>query len=288
MGTGVVLLLNNLQIVPWSFWREIWPYWPALLVLLGLEAIVTGRVAWGTLVLLVILLPLVGLIVTASDLAFRWHDATRATGEPGVPLARQPLDGAASASVEIEYGAGALDIGPLPADLAVDTLADGQVYGHGSLRFDAQSTLRNGRRTLQISPRQSGTMFDLGRLDLRLTPAVPVDLTVKSGASESTLNLEALRVPNLSLETGASRTRVVLPAQGETNARIEGGAATIEIVVPPNVAARILMKDGPNHVQIDQGRFPRQRDEYRSPSFDTATDRVTLRIEVGASQLIVQ
>jgi len=288
LGTGILLLLNNLQIVPWSIWREIWPYWPVLLVLLGLEALVTGRVAWGTLVLLVILLPIVGLVVTASDLAFRWHDATRSTASPGTPLTRQPLDGATSASVEVEYGAGALDVGPLPPDLAPDTLADGQVYGHGSLRFDAQSTLRSGRRTLEISPRDMGHAFDLGRLELRLTPAVPIDIKIEAGASETTLNLETLRVPNLSIETGASKTRIVLPAQGETKAQIEGGAAGIEIVVPPNVAARIIVDGGPNRVQIDEQRFPRQRGEYRSPNFDAATDRVTLRIEVGASQLVVQ
>jgi hypothetical protein len=288
LGAGVLLLLNNLQLVPWSIWREIWPYWPVLLVLLGVEAIVTGRVAWGTLVLLVLLLPILGLIVTASDLAYRWNDATRSTAGPTAPLARQPLEGATSASVEVEYGAGALDVGPLPAELAADTLADGQVFGHGSLRFDARSTLRNGKRILQISPGQVGNAFDLGRLDLRLTPAVPIDIKIEAGASETTLNLETLRVPNLSIETGASKTRIVLPAHGETRAQIEGGAAGIDVVIPPSVAARIVVDGGPNRIQIDESRFPRQGSEYRSASFDTATDRVTLRIEVGASRVVVQ
>ena len=288
LGAGVLLLLNNLQIVPWSVWREIWPYWPVLLVLLGLEAIVTGRVAWGTLVLLVLLLPILGLVVTASDLAYRWNDATRSTAGPAVPLPRQPLEGATSASVEVEYGAGALDVGPLPPELAADTLADGRVYGHGSLRFDARSRLSNGRRILQISPGQAGNAFDLGRLDLRLTPTIPIDLEIEAGAAETTLDLETLRVPNLSIQTGASKMRIVLPARGETQARIEGGAAGIEVVVPPNVAARIVVDGGPNRVEIDERRFPRQGGEYRSASFDTATDRVTLRIEVGASRLVVQ
>jgi hypothetical protein len=95
-------------------------------------------------------------------------------------------------------------------------------------------------------------------------------------------------VPNLSIETGASKTRIVLPARGETAAQIEGGAAGIEIVVPPNVAARVVVDGGPNQVQIDEQRFPRQRGEYRSANFETATDRVTLRIEVGASRVVVQ
>jgi hypothetical protein len=58
--------------------------------------------------------------------------------------------------------------------------------------------------------------------------------------------------------------------------------------VPPNVAARIIMDGGPNHFEIDQARFPKQGNEYRSPNFETATERVTLRISVGASRVAVQ
>ena len=288
LGAGILLLLNNLQIVPWTIWRDVWPYWPVLLVLLGLEALVTGRVAWGTLALLVVLLPILGFVVTASSFASRWHDETRSDVSRRTSSFHQGLDGASSATIQVEYGAGALDIGPLAGPAPADTLASGQVFGHGGARFEAQSRLQNGRRTLQLTPRHVGTMFDLGRLELRLTPAIPIDLEIESGASELTLNLEALRIPNLSIETGASQTRVVLPAQGETKAQIEGGAAGIEIVVPPNVAARIMVEEGPNRVQIDEQRFPRQRGEYRSPNFDTATDRVTLQIDVGASRVVVQ
>ncbi len=288
LGAGILLLLNNLQLVPWSVWRDIWPYWPVLLVLLGLEAIVTGRVAWGTLVLLVLLLPVLGFAVTASSFASRWHDETRRDASRQTSSFLQTLDGATSATIQVEYGAGALDVGPLEGPPPPDTLASGQVFGHGGTRVDARSTLQNGRRTLQISHDHAGTMFELGRLELRLTPAVPVDLRIEAGAAETTLNLEALRVPNLTLETGASQTRIVLPAQGETKVQIEGGAAGIEIVVPPNVAARVMVEEGPNRVQIDEQRFPRRGDEYRSPNFDTATDRATLRIDVGASRLVVQ
>jgi hypothetical protein len=288
LGAGVLLLLNNLQILPWTIWRDLWPYWPVLLILIGLEAFVSGRVAWGTLVALVLLIPMAGVAVSAIDLASNWDDATQAVDGTARPVFSQPFDGATSARVELEYGAGALDIGPIPADLQGTVLADGQVYGHESLKFDARSTARDGQRRIDISPRDSGNHFDLGRLQLRLSPTVPTDLEIDSGISEMTLNLETLRIPNLSIETGASRASIVLPARGRTNARIEGGAARIDITVPPNVAARITLDGGPNQIQIDEQRFPRQGDVYQSPGFETAADRVTLRIGVGASRLTVQ
>lgn len=288
LAAGVLLLLNNLNVVPWTVWRDIWPFWPVLLVLLGIEAFVAGRVAWGTLVLLVVMLPIIGLAVSASDFAFRWDDATRARSGERTLIPPQLLNGATSASVDVEYGAGALTIEALPVDAAADILADGVVYGHQGMTFEPRSTLRNGRRSLTISPRDVGNNFDLGRLELRLSPNVPTDLTIQSGVTEMLLNLEALQIPKLSIETGASRTQVTLPARGQTAATIEGGATRIDVTVPPNVAARIVIDGGPNRFEIDQTRFPRQGNEYRSPNFETATDRVTLRIEVGASRVTVQ
>ncbi|MGE3267817.1 MAG: DUF5668 domain-containing protein [Chloroflexota bacterium] len=285
---GMVLLLNNLQVLPWSIWREIWPYWPAVLILLGVEALLTGRVAWGTLVLLVILAPLLGLAVSAGDLAAHWHTATREHGGPAASVFNQPLENASSALLEVQYGAGALVIGPLPPELQESVLADGQVYGHEGIRFETRSTQRDGRRTIRISPEDMGPNFDLGRLELRVSPTVPTDLKIESGVTEMTLDLERLRVPNLSLETGASKTTLILPAQGQTNAQIEGGAANINVTVPPNVAARIIVDGGPNRISVDEARFPRQDREYRSPNYESATDRVTLRIEVGASRVTVQ
>jgi hypothetical protein len=293
LGAGVVLLLNNLQIVPWSIWRDIWPYWPVVLILLGLEAIVTGRVAWGTLVLMVLLLPLVGLSVAATSFTSQWQDATRRSPDRLTGSQRQPLGSLQSAAVDVEYGAGALDIGPLPAELAADTLADAQVYGRGAIRFENASPVEAGRGRTRIGQRDEERgmphdHFAPRRLDVRLSPSIPIDLRVSSGVSETTLRLQDLQVPNLRLETGVSNTHLYLPARGETSAQIEAGAAGIEITVPPNVAARIILDGGPNRVQIDERRFPRRGDEYRSPTFDTATDRVTLRIEVGASRLVVQ
>src|SRR3954451_5117216 len=130
--------------VPWSIWRDIWPYWPVLLVLLGIEAFVTGRVAWGTLVLLIVLLPLGGWIVSAGAIGSRWNEATSSAPDRLASTLHPSLNGATSAAVRIEYGVGALDIGSLGADAGNDVLADGQVFGHGSVQFDTRYDVSNG------------------------------------------------------------------------------------------------------------------------------------------------
>lgn len=294
LSVGILLLLNNLDLVSWSIWRDLWPYWPLLLVLLGIEAFVTGRVAWGTLVLLIVLLPLAGLAVSFGSIGSRWSDATRAGPDRLTSTLRQTMNGASSASVRIEYGVGALDVGPLPTSAGDDALAEGQVFGHGSAGFDSRYDVRDGRGTLRIASRNGDGMADAGRLDLRLNRSVPLDLQVEAGVADTTLNLADLKVSNLTLETGVSRTRVVLPSHGQTTARIEGGASAITLEIPPGVAAQISVDDSANVLQIDESRFPsvtggsRDRREYRSPNFDAAPDRVTIRLNVGASRVVVQ
>lgn len=294
LGLGIVLLLNNLGYVPWSIWSSLWPYWPLLLVLLGVEAFVTGRVAWGTLVLLLVLVPLIGLAITFGSVASTWSTATSGAPDRLTSTIHQTLNGATSAAVRIEYGVGALDISPLADDASADVLADGQVFGHGLVQFDTRYDVSNGQGTLRITPREGSSPtggnlgLEAGRVALRLTRNVPLDLRVDTGAADTTLNLADLRVPNLTVQTGASRSRIVLPAHGQTTVRIEGGAAAITLEIPPTVAARITVDDGPNAVQIDQTRFPNTGREYRSPDFDAATDRATIRLSVGASRVVVQ
>ena len=43
---GVILLLNNLNILEWSVWYNIFRLWPLLLVSLGISLIFRRRLSW--------------------------------------------------------------------------------------------------------------------------------------------------------------------------------------------------------------------------------------------------
>ena len=36
---GILLLLNNLNLVPWSIWQDLWQFWPVLLILWGVQMV---------------------------------------------------------------------------------------------------------------------------------------------------------------------------------------------------------------------------------------------------------
>lgn len=60
---GILLLLNNIGIASWEIWNYIWPFWPVLLIILGIR-IVFGR-GWlsGLFTFLFILVSLVTIVI---------------------------------------------------------------------------------------------------------------------------------------------------------------------------------------------------------------------------------
>ena len=127
-----------------------------------------------------------------------------------------PLEGAEEASVRIRHGAGRLLIG---AGAAATDLLSGS-FGGG---LDVDKT-REGRRLaldLRVKNRDmSHVVFPWTRgtggaldWDMVFNPAVPLQLTLETGASESRLTLTDLQVRDLRVSTGASSTTVDLPAR---------------------------------------------------------------------------
>ena len=154
---GSLLLLDNLGLLNVNVWSLIWP-----LFLIGLGV----RALWG---------------------------AVAARQSPRDEKAAIPLEGAASARVRIHHGAGRLDIhsGAGPDELAAGTFGGGLDY-----------SARRAGETLEVDMRvrESFTfpwMWGPGRsLDwsFGLNSGIPLSLELKTGASESRLDLADLRV----------------------------------------------------------------------------------------------
>ena len=39
IAVGTLLLLNNLNLVPWSIWQDLWQFWPVVLILWGVQMV---------------------------------------------------------------------------------------------------------------------------------------------------------------------------------------------------------------------------------------------------------
>jgi hypothetical protein len=197
-----------------------------------------------------------------------------------------PLNGASQAQLVLNHGAGRLSIG---SGVQEGSLLEGD-FGGGVL-LEEQRYGDRLQASLSMDDRYFGAFFwgaERG-LDwkLRFSEQVPIDMELKTGASENRVDLYDLQVSRFRLNTGASSTELRLPAHGFTVAEIHSGAASISVRIPENVAARIRYRAGAASVVIDTVRFPHSAGLFQSDDYEIAVNKVDLSIDMGAGSVQV-
>jgi hypothetical protein len=199
-----------------------------------------------------------------------------------------PLEQATEAEIRVDYGAGELRI-----DGGSSALADGTFEGgveHEVRHHDGRALLRlrSPSPVTWVWPWSWGPGMRR-RWHLRLTERIPMSLSVHSGASDCHLDLERLKVTRLRIESGASSLNVILPARaGHTEVRVSTGAASLSMRVPEGVAARIRVDSALSSTDVDRSRFPREGGVYRSPGYDSAANRLDIKIDTGVGSISVR
>ncbi len=259
-------------------------FWGTVLVLVGLVLFLDNLGVFGDLSVWRLIWPLLLIAVGVWVLVGTVWRAQPAQMEP----ASIPLQGAARAAVKVQHGAGRLTVG---AGAAPGQLVSGEFAGG----LDYTAERQGDTLKVRMKPATEAWAFPWAwgarrGLDwnLRFTEEIPLALKFETGAGEYQLDLSGLRVTELELETGASATSVVLPAQaGHTEAKISCGAASVNVRVPEGVAARIRVDSGLAGISVNRERFPRVEGGYRSPDYDTAANKVDLKIEAGVGSVDV-
>lgn len=252
---GSLFLLNNLGIIRFNVWGVIGP---VFLILLGIWIVI---------------------------------GFTRGSKVIEVESAAVALDGAQNVALTVHHGAGRLGIkadqdainqitGTFGGGLVVNKVMDGD-------RLKVELSSRLGNQPPWTFPWSLNGRNGLD-WDMLLSRDVAYSLRLETGADDAKVDLSTLKVVDLHLSTGASSTAVTLPeAAGYTRMKLEAGAASIKIKVPGGVAAQIRSQAGVSSVDIDQTRFPRTIEGYRSPEYDSAANKVDIDIQVGAGSVRV-
>jgi len=194
------------------------------------------------------------------------------------------IEDISQADIHIDFGAGELKVGP---GTETSSLLAGSFDGvDKTVRRDgALAKVRLSSPSVVFTPLQWGVT--LKRVwDVHLTDRIPITVAVKSGACDARLDLERLKVTALHIDSGASSTAVTLPANaGYTEVRGSSGAASVSIRVPQGVAARIHTSGALASTSVDQRRFPRSGSDYISPDYETAPNKVDIRLDMGVGSI---
>ncbi len=250
---GVLLLLQQLNLLFFNFWAV---FWPLILILAGI---------WF----------LLGPSLFRQD--YR---------EETVSI---PLEGAVAADIRFRHGAGSLRIGALAdgSDLLSGTCVGGvevRIHRHDDR---VKARLRANPDAWFGFP---GAMGGRGLAwDIKLNRSVALALDLESGASEATIDLTDLKVSELQVQTGASSSDITLPAMaGFTRVTVKSGAAAVNLRLPQGVAARIYIQSGLAGVNVDTVRFPQASGVYETPGYTTAANKAEIRVETGVGSIDIR
>ena len=279
---GVLLLLQTLGILSWDIWLNLWRFWPALIIIVGV-GILLGRRAP------LLSSGIVALLLVGSVGAAAWISANEEYPERISEL-QEPLGETKYLDLTIQFGAGTITLDDLPEGSS--NLVEAEFRSSGRAGEATHSLTRSGDKAELVLKRTGSGFFGRSvtqEWDVLLSRDVAIDLVVQSGASDITLDLERLQVAALQVDTGASDTGIVLPGAVEsTSADISVGAANLVVTVPEGVAARIDTDTGLASVNIDKNRFPKTNGYNQSPDYDTAKYRVDLNIDGGVANIEVR
>lgn len=193
--------------------------------------------------------------------------------------------GESNLQVDVEYGAGRLNIAPASA---------GVLY-RANLRYDADAftpkvTYSNGRVHFGIEGNNvRGRNLKEGLLDLRLSPQVPVDLELAFGAADATIELGGIRVRSAEVHTGASRTMLSVSSPNAEECRqleVEVGAARFEATGLGNLnTPRLTLQGGVGEVILD---FTGEWKQDMSAAIEMGLGSLTLRVPEGLGVRVVK
>ena len=286
IATGFFFLLSNVGVISFDFWEAVARLWPIALIAVGLDLLIGRR---STLISLLIALFTLALLIAG----FFWVGGQDTGGAAVTDSISQPLSGAESAEVDINFGVGRLQLGALPAG-AEELIAGAISRPSRRLRVEQSFDVEDGVAQYELQMRGSSGPFSFfGRSgedfvwDLQLSRDVPIRLTASTGVGESHLDLRQLNLSSLSVDTGVGQTTVTLPGEGQLEVSIDGGVGELIIEIPEGVAARIESDTGLGNTQIDSD-YQRDGDVYISPGYDEALDRINLDIDAGIGQVIVR
>jgi hypothetical protein len=285
IGAGILLLLQNLNLLPPGTLAALVQLWPVFLILLGLDMLIGRRSALGAAFMLVIsIVVIVGALVWA---------ALRATGQTAAgpqPIVQYPY-GAERAKVIFNFQVGELSIGALGDSL---NLMEGQVQNGPGESVKQDYAVVEGLGQLALTQQQSAVLvpFLSGQTaptvwEIRLSPKFPLTLDVDTGVGSATLDLSELALTELRLDTGVGQTAVIFPASGAMLADLNTGVGDVTLTIPENLPTRITVKSGLTSLDI-ASRFARSDDVYTTANFSTTGDYLDVMLDAGVGSVTIR
>ncbi|MCL5676589.1 MAG: DUF5668 domain-containing protein [Firmicutes bacterium] len=301
IALGMVFLLMNMGLLPWTFWWELASWWPLILVLVGIGLLVGRRLPFS-LVLFVVLVAMLVLSLTGAGAALRgpgfgpwfsgepwawggWrHSGSSWGATPSRTTASRPLpEGVTSAEVTLETGGVGLTLdGSAPGLVDADLGYWGEAPEVRTGRSGDTANVRISQaKTVQVWPGRPAPSWNV-----HLTHQVPVDLRTRVGAIKGDLDLSQVKLQRLDVQAGAGDLRLIF---GQVDAKVpvslDVAASHVTLVVPAGVPVRIRAQNVLGGLRGLSDLSKSSDGTYSTPNFGTASIGLDVALHGAVSDL---
>lgn len=314
--TGVIALLSTLHVFEFH-WSIAWSLWPMILIICGIALLPLNEYLKSAILVLALGVGCVlyhvesrsyegnpiSRFINRHITAWDWDDDDDDYGddygnddskkqedqdalqEMGDQHFSEPYHEVAKASIDIDFGAGDLQLKHPCAELAkVDINSNFVKYSFRTERGeDKTSVFVTGK----------GKTKKLGRenqndLDLALCVQPVWDLNLDMGAADADLDLSMYKMENITINGGACDLDLKLGDQGcDTYLDINTGASDIDIKVPASMDCRINLESAITGKDF-KGFEKVERGVWQTPNFGQHEHRITIDLSCAVSNLSVE
>jgi hypothetical protein len=291
---GALLLLNQMGYLSWGVWETLLSFWPVILILIGIETLISlSRSPLLYLLGLLLLVVVVGGAVVYA--VYTGGGAATSVAAAQSETLREMLQDAGQGRAELRLGAGWLHVGALSDSPA---FVEGRIeYARYSRQVAREFRLSNGRAEFSVEARNRNfplwfSSDDNGeRWQFDFTGRIPLELRVACAAGEVQLDLSKLQVTDLNVSHALGQTTVTLPAgagAGHSTAKISTALGEVVLEIPRGVGAKIKTSRLLGSVNLEGGSFAQSGDDYTTSNYGTAAYTVDVQISQLLGSIVIR
>ncbi|GEN54913.1 toast rack family protein [Halobacillus faecis] len=121
--------------------------------------------------------------------------------------------------------------------------------------------------------------------DVLLTKNTPLDLSIQTGAAETTLDLTEAKLHNLSIEAGVGECTVDLSGDYEESfdSKIQTGVGESIVYLPKKTGVKVTAEKGIGEIHMEG--LTKMGDSWVNEAYDSSATRIHIDAEMGVGDL---
>ncbi len=290
---GTLILLSNLSLLNIQL-GTMWKFWPLVIILWGISYIIKTdfvKFLFAGVAAIILALSIYGagqscMNICNKGIDFEFADGDSYSYADTTRMIESFEKNIKHADLKVDAGAGIFKINEATADL-VSVVALGDKSNYILTRNDSgDGTAIEVRMKKAKFKLQKG--HNRNRIDMNLNPNPIWNMNFDLGAAEINFDLSPYKVSTAKLDVGAASLELKLGDKyPETIVDVDAGASSIKILIPDSSGCEIK-----SDVSLSSKHFKDFRkinsDLYRTENFDTAKNKIYLRLDAAVSSVEVK